>query len=208
MQESIYKTYDELPLFLNAKMVAQLLGVSPSSAYELMHKKGFPGLRIGNRLVVPKAEFQSWVKEHHYPSRDPIRNYFPLPNEIFQLGLTPGELAVYSFLLQCENRETYQCYPSYRTIGEAVGLSRNAVKTKVDSLVEKQLIYTEPTTIKLKDGRTRNGNLLYTIRPLDAAKQHYIEQQAKENEKKKALQEWLEKLERMQNGEPDPVEPL
>ena len=148
------------------------------------------------------------MKKHHYPSRDPIRNYFPLPNEIFQLGLTPGELAVYSFLLQCENRETYQCYPSYRTIGEAVGLSRNAVKTKVDSLVEKQLIYTEPTTIKLKDGRTRNGNLLYTIRPLDAAKQHYIEQQAKENEKKKALQEWLEKLERMQNGESDPVEPV
>jgi excisionase family DNA binding protein len=63
MQESIYKTYDELPLFLNAKMVAQLLGVSPSSAYELMHEKGFPSLRIGNRLVVPKAEFQSWVTE-------------------------------------------------------------------------------------------------------------------------------------------------
>ena len=63
MQESIYKTYDELPLFLNAKMVAQLLGVSPSSAYELMHEKGFPSLRIGNRLVVPKAEFQSGVKE-------------------------------------------------------------------------------------------------------------------------------------------------
>ena len=63
MQESIYKTYDELPLFLNAKMVAQLLGVSPSSAYGLMHEKGFPALRIGNRLVVPKAEFQSWVKE-------------------------------------------------------------------------------------------------------------------------------------------------
>ena len=63
MQESIYKTYDELPLFLNAKMVAQLLGVSPSSTYELMHEKGFPALRIGNRLVVPKAEFQSWVKE-------------------------------------------------------------------------------------------------------------------------------------------------
>ena len=63
MQESIYKTYDELPLFLNAKMVAQLLGVSPSSAYELMHEKGFPSLRIGNRLVVPKAEFQSWAKE-------------------------------------------------------------------------------------------------------------------------------------------------
>ena len=63
MNESIYKSYDELPLFLNARMVAQLLGVSPSSAYELMHEKGFPALRIGSRLVVPKAEFQNWVKE-------------------------------------------------------------------------------------------------------------------------------------------------
>lgn len=44
-------------------MVAGLLGVSPSSAYELMHEKGFPALRIGNRLVVPKSEFQNWVKE-------------------------------------------------------------------------------------------------------------------------------------------------
>ena len=41
MNESIYKSYDELPLFLNARMVAQLLGVSNSSAYELMHEKGF-----------------------------------------------------------------------------------------------------------------------------------------------------------------------
>ena len=63
MNESIYKSYDELPLFLNARMVAQLLVVSPSSAYELMHEKGFPALRIGSRLVVPKADFQNWVKE-------------------------------------------------------------------------------------------------------------------------------------------------
>ena len=63
MNESIYKSYDELPLFLNAKMVAQLLGGSPSSAYELMHERDFPALRIGSRLVVPKVEFQNWVKE-------------------------------------------------------------------------------------------------------------------------------------------------
>lgn len=99
------------------------------------------------------------MKYSRYPSRDAIRNYFPLPNEIFQLGLTPGELAVYSFLLKSENRETYQCYPSYRTIGEAVGMSRNTVKKHVDSLVEKRLIYTEPTTVTLKDGTKRNGSL-------------------------------------------------
>ena len=117
------------------------------------------------------------MKKHHYPSRDPIRNYFPLPNEIFQLGLTPGELAVYSFLLQCENRETYQCYPSYRTIGEAVGMSRNTVKKYVDALVEKQLIYVEPTKVKTHDGGLRNGNLLYTIRPLEAALEYHLNQQ-------------------------------
>lgn len=35
-----------------------------------------------------------------YPKRDPIKNYFPLPNEIFLLDLTPGELAVYSYLMR------------------------------------------------------------------------------------------------------------
>ena len=49
MKESIYKNYDELPLFLNAKSLAEVLGVAPSSAYELMHEKGFPTLKVGNR---------------------------------------------------------------------------------------------------------------------------------------------------------------
>lgn len=62
MKESIYKSYEELPLFLNAEMVARLLGISPSSAYELMHEKGFPVLRVGNRMVVPKEKFRQWVE--------------------------------------------------------------------------------------------------------------------------------------------------
>lgn len=64
MKESIYKSYDELPLFLNAETVAKLLGISPSSGYELMHEKGFPVLRIGNRMVVPKEKFRKWVEEN------------------------------------------------------------------------------------------------------------------------------------------------
>ena len=53
-KESDYKNYEELPLFLNSETVAKVLGVSPSSGYELMHEPGFPVLRIGNRFVVPK----------------------------------------------------------------------------------------------------------------------------------------------------------
>ena len=64
MKQSIVKSYEELPLFLNAQVVADVLGVSPSSAYELMHEKDFPSLRIGNRLVVPKEHFRSWVERN------------------------------------------------------------------------------------------------------------------------------------------------
>ena len=64
MQESGFKSYDELPLFLNSATVSKVLGVSPSSGYELMHEPGFPVLRIGNRMVVPKEQFIQWVKEH------------------------------------------------------------------------------------------------------------------------------------------------
>ena len=64
MKESGYKSYDDLPLFLNSATVAKVLGVSLSSGYELMHEPGFPVLRIGNRMVVPKEQFIQWVKEH------------------------------------------------------------------------------------------------------------------------------------------------
>ena len=64
MKESVYKSYDELPLFLNSELVAKVLGVSPSSGYELMHQPDFPVLRVVNRMVVPKEKFMQWVEEH------------------------------------------------------------------------------------------------------------------------------------------------
>ncbi len=64
MKVSEYKFYDDLPLFLNAATVAKVLGVSPSSGYELMHEPGFPILKIGNRMVVPKEKFVQWVKQN------------------------------------------------------------------------------------------------------------------------------------------------
>ena len=64
MKESAYKNYDELPLFLNVATVAKVLGISPSSGYELMHEQGFPSLRIGSRIVIPKEAFICRVEEH------------------------------------------------------------------------------------------------------------------------------------------------
>ena len=64
MKRSEYKSYDDLPLFPNADAVAKILGVSPSSAYEPMHEPGFPVLRVGSRMVVPKEQFIQWVSAH------------------------------------------------------------------------------------------------------------------------------------------------
>lgn len=62
MKLSVYKSYDDLPLFLNAKMVAQVLGVSISTAYELLNDPGFPTQRVGSRMVVPKEQFIRWAE--------------------------------------------------------------------------------------------------------------------------------------------------
>lgn len=108
---------------------------------------------------------------------DPYRNTYPFPNEIFLLGLCPGELAVYSYLLCCANRKTHQCWPSYKTIGNAVKLSENTVKKHVCSLVDKGLIRTENTSVMTKDGLKHNGNLLYTLLPFQPIVDEYYQQQ-------------------------------
>ena len=64
MKASKYKSFDDLPLFLNAETAAALLGVSISSMYELMHEKGFPVLRVGSRLVIPKDKLRAWVERN------------------------------------------------------------------------------------------------------------------------------------------------
>ena len=61
MKKSIYKSYDELPLLLNVKQLADLLGVSDSSVYELIQEDGFPSLRVGKRIVIPKEELREWI---------------------------------------------------------------------------------------------------------------------------------------------------
>ena len=68
-----------------------------------------------NHLGGNVTEFQNT-----YTKRSPLGHYFLLPNEIFTLGLSAGEIAVYAYLLFCEDRETHLCYPSFRKIGEHI----------------------------------------------------------------------------------------
>ena len=102
-------------------------------------------------------------------SHFPNKNYFTMPNEIFSLGLDASEIAVYAYLRCLENRSTYQCWLSYATIGKAVGRAKNTVIRYVDALAEKGLVSTEPTSVLMRSGIKKNGNLCYTIRPIHEA---------------------------------------
>ena len=95
--------------------------------------------------------------------------FFTLPNEIFCLDLGHGAIAVYAYLLCCENRRTHQCHPSYSTISAATGLAVNTVMKHVTKLTDKRLIIVERTSYIDNRGMKWNGNNCYTILPIRAA---------------------------------------
>ena len=97
-------------------------------------------------------------------------NYFMLPNEISCMDLSAGEIALYAFLMRMEDRKTFKCYPSFKTIGDALKMgSKNTVMKYVRLLEEKELIETEHTIVEHHDGTLRNGNLMYKILPIKQA---------------------------------------
>ena len=106
-----------------------------------------------------------------------LKNFTPLPNEIFSLHLSTGELATYAVLMRLEDPRTYECWPSYETIGKAIGKSKSSVKRYVAGLVEKGLITVEPTSVIMRNGLKKNGNLRYHIRPIREAVEWYTQHQ-------------------------------
>ena len=62
MRESKYTSYDELPLMLSVTDMAEVLGISRAGAYELAKAEGFPSVKIGTRIIIPKDELISWIK--------------------------------------------------------------------------------------------------------------------------------------------------
>ena len=63
LRESKFKNYDDLPLTLTAQEVGEALGISRAAAYELVRSKGFPHMRIGTRILVPKNKFIQWIED-------------------------------------------------------------------------------------------------------------------------------------------------
>ena len=64
MKQSMYKSKEELPMFLTVMDVANLLGISRASAYELVREDNFPKLKIvQGRTMIPRDRLLEWLDE-------------------------------------------------------------------------------------------------------------------------------------------------
>lgn len=138
-----------------------------------------------------------------YNQQTKLSNCFILSNYVMNLDLSATALAIYCYLMYIEDRKNYECYPSYKTIWKALKIkSKNTVAKYVAELEEKCLIYTELTEVILKNGKKRNGNLKYTIRPIRDALEYNFEKQLRENAEKAAIEKAQKELEKYDKKHP------
>ena len=132
-----------------------------------------------------------------YEQRMKEKNFFLLPNAIFELKLNKYEFYIYAYLIRIEDRNTYQCIVSYPTIAEALGFAVNTVAKYVRTLEERGLIRTERTEFVTKDGRKRNGCLRYHILSFRQALDRHRERQLAELDLATARQKAKAKAEKL-----------
>ena len=127
-----------------------------------------------------------------------VKNCFPVPNILLDMDLPASAVAVYLYLLRSADRKTDQCHPSEATIAKRLHLSRNTVAKYVRLLEERGLIITEHTKIITKNGIKKNGNLLYTMIPLQKVMEQHYEHQfnalERTTERRKAQAKLAEQL--------------
>ena len=123
-------------------------------------------------------------------------NYFMVPNSALQMDLSGGEILLYACLLYYEDRRTHTCYPSFREIGERIGMSKNTVMKYLRSLEKRGLVETEQTLIRTKSGEVHNGTLKYHITPIAPIKKAHDEKELDKLRWEAEMRERIAKYER------------
>ena len=60
----VYKSFDQLPVTIQAEDIAAILDISRAGAYTLMRSKGFPTIYVGKRrMIVLRDKFIAWLDE-------------------------------------------------------------------------------------------------------------------------------------------------
>ena len=142
------------------------------------------------RKIIWRSTQQKWL------TGETFKAVFPLPDDVFWLSLKPGELLVYIYLQYQKGTHNDQCWPSYATIGTAVGMSRKTVQKYIGALVDKGLVRAEYTSVFIH-GQKVNGNLLYTLKPIEQIFREREKAQLDRLKQAEAQRKWDEKVRRM-----------
>ena len=150
------------------------------------------------RAVVPDRvqKFCSRSTQQKWLTGEMFKAVFPLPNDVFRLGLKSGELLVYIYLQYQKGAHSDQCWPSYATIGAAVGMSRKTVQKHIGALINKGLVRAEYTQVFVH-GQKVNGNLLYTLKPAEQVLREREKAQLDKLKLAEAQHKWDKKVKRM-----------
>lgn len=119
-----------------------------------------------------------------------------VPNSVLYMDLSGGEILLYACLLYYEDRRTHTCYPSFREIGERIGMSKNTVMKYLRSLEKRGLVETEQTLVRTKSGEVHNGTLKYHITPIAPIKKAYDEKELDKLRREAEMRERIAKYER------------
>lgn len=86
------------------------------------------------------------------------RNFFMVPNKIFELELKPRDFIVYCCLLRHADINKHSCFPSRRMIATECQIDKKTVDTALNDLIDRGLI--KKTHRKRCDG-SKSSNLYY-----------------------------------------------
>ena len=150
-------------------------------------------LRAADPVRIRKISWRS--TQQKWLTGEMFNAVFSLPNEVFQLGLKSGELLVYIYLQYQKGVRSDQCWPSYATIGSAVGMSRKTVQKHIGALIDKGLVRAEYTSVFIH-GQKVNGNLLYTLKPVEQVLREREKAQLDKLRQAEAQRKWDEKVKR------------
>ena len=142
------------------------------------------------RKISWRSTQQKWL------TGEMFKAVFSLPNDVFQLTLNSGDLLVYIYLQYQKGARSDQCWPSYATIGEAVGMSRKTVQKHIGALINKGLIRADYTSVFIH-GQKVNGNLLYTLKPIEQVFREREKAQLDKLKQAEVQRKWDEKVRRM-----------
>jgi excisionase family DNA binding protein len=59
-----FTNFENLPLMLNVNDIAVLVRISRAGAYNLVNSDGFPKVKIGKRVLVPKSDLMQWLQQN------------------------------------------------------------------------------------------------------------------------------------------------